>query len=179
MRRMPLTARLASVTLIFATMLATPSVAAAQEDPALPLNKTIGAILRSAARVHVWTRDGRRVVGSRAHVGDQTLDLWVDGTRRSLWLDDLRRIDVANRDSLKNGAVTGAVTFALLCALVCGQGLDEPGQLKHAVAVNIAFGALVGAGIDAAVRQRRTVYVRSAVTPTVGSRGMLSYQRRF
>ena len=167
------------VFLIAASLLVTAETAIAQERRENMFDSDVAATLRAAARVYVYTSDGKQIVGSRANLGLETLDLWVDGALRAFEIPALARIDVAQRDSLKNGAVTGAIVFGLLCALSCGQGLDEPGQLRGTIAINTVLGALIGTGIDAAKRDRRTVYIRSAVSPTVGARGMLSYQRRF
>ena len=76
------------------------------------------------------------------------------------------------RDSVKNGAIAGAVVFAGWCALVCGQGPDDDGHLLPVVAANAAFGAAIGAGIDAMTS-------RSRQTPMRGRDAAFSWKVRF
>jgi hypothetical protein len=90
-----------------------------------------------------------------------TVSLMVGHHRRDLPIDRVLRIEVRG-DSLKNGALTGAVALGLWTALLAGQGSLEPGYVIYFSAINAGLGAAIGAGIDALIPGRTTIYTKPA-----------------
>jgi hypothetical protein len=136
---------------------------------------------RNLAHVFVQPADGGdEVKGQLVGLGPKTLELLVDGRRISLPLENVRRIESPG-DSVKNGAVIGAMIGGLWCALVCGQGLDRPGDWPTAVALAAAFWGVAGAGIDAMIPGRTTIYRKPSAKLGVGggTRAVVSFRFRF
>lgn len=136
---------------------------------------------RDLAPIFVQPADGgSEFKGYLLELGPRTLKLLIDGHRVELPLDDVRRVETGG-DSLKNGALIGALIGGLWCAIVCGQGLDDTTQLPAAVAVSAAFWAAVGAGIDATIPGRTTIYRRPSaqLRGGGGARAALSLSFRF
>ncbi len=90
--------------------------------------------------------------------------LLVAGEEQTFRINDVRSVKIRG-DSKRNGALIGGVIGAVWCAVVCGQGLDSTSLLPLAVAANGAVGAVVGAGIDAAIPGYRTLYQRPPTRP--------------
>ena len=84
----------------------------------------------------------------------------------------------SGNDPVRNGALIGAIVGGAWCALVCGQALDDPGALPVAVTINAVFFAGIGAGIDAMIPGRNTIY-RRAPPQSVSRRPAVSYRVRF
>lgn len=99
----------------------------------------------------------RHVRGGFLGLTSDGVTVMVDGIRVRVPLAQVRRVDVGG-DSLVNGAVIGALAAALYCALICGQGLDSTDAIPAAVAMTAGAGALIGAGIDNAIGDRKTIY---------------------
>lgn len=116
-----------------------------------PLPKSVQRVF-----VHSSASDAE-LQGRLLEIGPKTLAMIVNGQRVELPLENVLKIEVPG-DSLKNGALIGALVGGLWCALVCGQGLDHASQLPAAIGLSAAFWAAVGAGIDAAIPGRTTIY---------------------
>lgn len=97
---------------------------------------------------------------------DSLVLLTPDNRRVTTPIDRVLRIE-AHGDSLKNGAAIGAGVMAGLAALGCGLSDGSAFCLRAAV-VNTAFGALIGAGIDALNGGRSTLYKKEAPPKSVG-----------
>jgi hypothetical protein len=149
-----------------AAFLALASVAGAQE-----------AVPGALAGVIVERASTGELRGHLLELGPETLTLLVDGQRLSLPLAEVLRVDSGN-DPVRNGAVIGAIVGGAWCALVCGQALDGPGALPVGVAINAVFFAGIGAGIDAMIPGRNTIYRRAPPT-SASRRAAVSYRLRF
>lgn len=108
--------------------------------------------------VIVVQRGGAELTGRLLSVDPDRLQLQFGDRTRDIDVPNIARIDRPS-DPLANGAIIGAIALGGWCAYICGQGLMSASQLPAAIAANAAFGALVGAGIDAFHRHRTTVYV--------------------
>ena len=113
---------------------------------------------QSLDRVRVKLLDSKNdISGTLVKLTPDTVTILVDDRQVTVPLLNVRRVDVGG-DSVSNGALIGAVVVGLWCALICGQGLDGDDSAPAAVLINAALGALIGAGIDAARSNRRTIY---------------------
>jgi hypothetical protein len=74
----------------------------------------------------------------------------------------------ARGDSLKNGAAIGAGVMAGLTLLGCAGLGDGGGYCVRAAAINTAFGAVLGVGIDALNGGRSTLYKKEAPAKSMG-----------
>jgi hypothetical protein len=118
-------------------------------------------------QVFVQTTASRaELKGHLLELSRDTLALLVDGRRVELPLETVLRIETRG-DSLKNGALMGALVLGGWCAAVCGQGLDDRDMWPLVVAVNTAFGAAIGAGIDGLVSGRQMIYSKPSPRSTV------------
>jgi hypothetical protein len=100
---------------------------------------------------------GEEITARLLKLGPDVLQILVKGQRQEMPFDQVLQVD-REGDSLKNGAIIGAVVAGIWCTAVCGQGLGDGSQLPVAVAVNAGVGALVGAGLDATITHRTTIY---------------------
>jgi hypothetical protein len=119
---------------------------------------------------------GDELRGHLLELGTETITLLVDGQRLKVPLAGVVRVDRAG-DGLKNGALIGAVLGGVWCALVCGQGLEDTGALPLAVAVTALSWAGIGAGVDALIPGRTTIYRRPQTS--AAGRPVLGYRVRF
>lgn len=117
------------------------------------------AVSHEGARVHVAGTPPRPdVKGRLVGLDDESIRLMVEGLVLEMSLEEVQRVDVEHRDSLKNGFWIGALVVGAWCAAVCGQGLNSSSQLLPAVAVTATVGGIVGARIDAARFKRTRIY---------------------
>lgn len=113
-------------------------------------------------RVHVVAGDDEPVTGRLLRLGPDTIQLIATtGERRALPIDTVSRIDV-DGDSVKNGALIGAAALGIPAAFVTRGELVNRHQATVVVALNVLYGALLGAGIDALHRGRTSIYKRDA-----------------
>jgi hypothetical protein len=91
----------------------------------------------------------------------------------------VRQIDVEKRDPIWNGALLGAVVMVVCAATWCQQGMDGPSGAADVIASG-AMGALLGGGIDALSRERKTIYkARPAPRKPGASNVQLSFSIKF
>ena len=137
-----------------------PSAAAAQ--PAL--ERWTG--LKTAGLDTIYVRDvsGIETSGKLLQLNPDSLVLLAGGVERRFELTEVSRIQ--KRDSLKDGTLIGAIAGVAMGALAAGISDcpgDQPGGSCAAlrtttVALSIGVYAGLGAGVDALVRGRSTVY---------------------
>jgi hypothetical protein len=108
------------------------------------------------------TGAGAELKGQLLDLSDDTLALLVDGQRVGMPLQTIARIQTRG-DSVRNGALIGALVLGGWCAIICGQGLDGGATLPVAVIFNAALGVAIGAGIDAFIPGRTTIYNRPSL----------------
>jgi hypothetical protein len=148
--------------------------AAAQDTAAKESSATIQG---GTYRIRLTT--GEEMAGRLLKLGPDVLQILVKGQRLEMPFEQVLQVD-REGDSLKNGAIIGAVVVGLLCAVVCGQGLDDASQLPVAVAVNAGVGALIGAGWDAAIKHRTTIYRKPGAAAALdGVRVVVAYRFGF
>jgi hypothetical protein len=140
------------LTLLAAVFLAAP--AAAQE---------------SFKQIWVTHADSGDVVrGRMVELSRESLVLLTPDNRRvTMPIDSVLRIE-GHGDSLKNGAAIGAGVMASLALLTCAGVGDAGGFCARAAVFQTAFGALMGAGIDALNGGRSTLYKKEAPAKSVG-----------
>ena len=125
------------------------SGAAAQEAPP-----------RDLTRVFVQVGDGGdEIAGHLVSLGPSNLTLLVDGVRRDVPIESVIKVQTRG-DSVRNGALIGAALGALGFALAAAEYGDAvvPGAL-----LGTAVWASIGAGVDALIPGRTTVYRKTAV----------------
>jgi hypothetical protein len=132
------------LTLVLALLLPAAARAQQPQEEVIVTQSASGAELR-----------GRLVELSRTSLG-----ILVNGSRVDVPIDNVLRIE-ARTDSVKNGAVIGASVLGGLSLLACAGHRDAAFCLWSG-AVNTAFGALAGAGIDALHKGRTTIYSKPA-----------------
>jgi hypothetical protein len=117
--------------------------------------------------VYVRSIDRGESHGQLLRLGPNTLTLLEDGNQRDIPWAEITRID-APGDSVKNGAIIGALVLGGWCALVCRLGVgdfgDGGGAYTSLLVINVGFGALIGAGIDAMHVGRTTIYQDGSAT---------------
>jgi hypothetical protein len=114
---------------------------------------------------------GRPTRGTVTDLSTSSLQLLIDGERRTFDEAQVKRIDRLVRDSVKNGALwglavgAGAGFLGIVAAGRSGASFDSAGAI---VALGLiggpAAGAAVGAAVDASEMTRESVYVRGAPT---------------
>lgn len=119
----------------------------------------------------VWVTQadsGDVVRGRMVELSRESLVLLTPDNRRvTVPIDRVLRIE-GHGDSVKNGAAIGAGVMAGLALLTCAGVGDAGGFCLRAATAQTAFGALMGAGIDALNGGRSTLYKREAPAKTVG-----------
>jgi hypothetical protein len=114
---------------------------------------------------------GTEVRGRIVELSPTTLAMLVDGKRVDMPINTVLRID-ALTDSVKNGALIGGGVFLGWTVLSCATLAAEADNCPQAILVSTLFGTLAGAGIDAMIQGRTTIYskppstVSLAVAPT-------------
>jgi hypothetical protein len=117
------------------------------------------------------------VKGQLLRIGAGTLTVLTNGQMRDIALARVRRIQVVGH-SVTKGAWIGGLVGGVWCAWVCGQGLDHSTAWLAVVAANAGFGAAIGAGVEAAMPKRVTIY-QGAEPPVMPRRHGASLTWRF
>ena len=131
--------------------------------------------LQRGEEVHVRDGAGREIRGTVADIAGSSLQLLVNGERRSFDGTNVQRIDRLVPDGLKNGmlwglAVGAGAGFLGMIAARSSVQLDDAGvAVALALIVTPAAGAAVGMGIDASKNTREPVYVRSPISGRFGA----------
>jgi len=113
--------------------------------------------------VYVRGTDGVELRGQLVDFGPATVSLFVEGVRRELPIDDIERIQ-RRGDSVRNGALIGAGLAAILSAIaIADVGSDV---VPFAIGATIGYG-LLGAGIDALIPGKTTIYAKPARAPSL------------
>jgi len=133
---------------------------------------------RDLARVYVQLADGGdEIDGHLVSLGPSQITLLVDGVRRDVSIDSVMKVQTRG-DSVKNGALIGALISAVSFALVASEYGDAvlPGAL-----VGTAAWAAIGAGVDALIPGRTTIYRKtgSDAVSASGPRAALAMKFRF
>ena len=137
----------------------------------LPVAPAGAAERKAQPPVEITLKDHNRLLRARLiSLAEHEVEIERNGRREVLRLDDVVKIDKA-RDSLANGAVIGALVLGGWCALVCGQGLDGDSSVGGVVLANAAFGAALGAGIDALRHDQSRLYPLRGDGPLAPPRG--------
>jgi hypothetical protein len=119
-------------------------------------------LVASGDTVYITEQNERERPARVLEVSGSSLAVLMDGTRRDLEQGAVMRIRKRVGDPLWNGAVIGAAT-GVGAAIAIGASLDAFEDCGAAcVALNGGIyggiGALVGVGIDALIKSRRTIY---------------------
>jgi len=122
--------------------------------------------------VYVTDDTGSETTGRLLRLTPDSIVLLVDGAERQFDAARVRRIQ-RRGDSLRNGAIIGAVVGVGMGLLAGGMadcagddpGGDCPGMRVAAVIVSTGVYAAVGAGIDALIKGRTTLYEASPSSP--------------
>lgn len=134
-----------------------------------------------AVPVYVGLEDtGEELRGTLVRLGPETLTLLVNGHPMDLAIERVGRVQTPG-DSVRNGALIGAVAGGVWCALVCGQITGAGPELSIFIALHASLWGGVGAGIDALIPGRTTIYQRPPSASARGAppRAALSYRVRF
>ena len=131
----------------------------------------------ASEEVFVRMHDGVEMRGNLLSLGSGSLLLFVDGSRREIPVDAVDRIQ-RRGDRVTNGALIGAAIGASLWGITVAQHGGE--MLPYAFGAAIGYG-LVGAGVDAMISGRTTIYSRptSAATRAGGKRGGIALRFGF
>ena len=127
--------------------------------------------------VYVVDDTGVETTGRLLRLNADSIVLLVDGAERQFDAARVRRIQ-RRGDSLRNGAIVGAIVgvgLGLLAGGIADCGRDDPGggcpgTRVAAVLVSTGVYAAVGAGIDALIQGRTTLYQAPASPPVAGRR---------
>jgi len=143
-----------------AAVFAVPSLAVAQEVDPNPI-----AGVKPGLSVSVIDDAGRRVEGKVVDISDDAIRVSVRKTIEQVPFQRVVRID--KTDSLKNGAVSGLVAGIGFGLMVSLSGSETDGRwVAAAVISNGLIWTAFGAGIDALVDSRRTLYQRAGAVQT-------------
>jgi hypothetical protein len=125
--------------------------------------------------VYVQTETGTETSGKLLALSPDSLVLLVDGVERRFDAADVRRVE--KRDSIRNGTIIGALAGVVMGAVSAGIS-DCPGERPggycgglRTVLVGLSVGtyAALGAGVDAVIRGRTTIYQAPRRVPTGAS----------
>ncbi len=125
--------------------------------------------------VYVLDNSGAETSGKLLGLNPDSLLLLVDGAERRFDIAQVARIQT--RDSLRNGTFIGAivgVAMGLVAAGISDCPGDNPGGAcagfrAATVALSVGTYTALGAGIDALIRGRSTLYAAPPVSPTLAS----------
>jgi hypothetical protein len=134
---------------VVALLVARPSIAQTVEEKAE--NRNLDRVLVDLVDS---TRD---IQGRLLGLNLDSVIVLLDAQRVIVPLAKVRRVDIGG-DPVGNGALIGGVVAGVWCAFICGQGLGRRDRLMATVVANSAIGVVIGAGIDAANSNRRTIY---------------------
>ena len=143
-------------------------VAASQEVKAQPAQsfEQLKSLVKPGEEVSVTDATGVVTVGRIAELSSSVLRLRVNSTTRDLSESDVKTITQSRPDSLMNGTLIGAgvgagVGVGILAGF-CGGDYDcagNPGEVAGYIALYSGIGAAAGAGIDALIKGRQTIYL--------------------
>ena len=133
-----------------------PTRASAQEIPAPNLEK-----------VYVRSIDGFEIEGRLLRLGPTSLSVFAEGAVRELPLEAVDRIERSG-DRLRNGALIGAAVGGTLLSLTLAQAGSDYLPMVLVGATTYAF---IGAGIDAMIPGRTTIYARPRQTASAPGQG--------
>ncbi len=106
--------------------------------------------------VFVTLDTGEIVSGRLLDATSRSLTLLVDRQPVTVSFDRVQRVQRSG-DSVRNGARIGALAFGLWCAYICRHTVR--GIWPYAVVTNSLVGAALGAGIDAGIPGRSTIFI--------------------
>jgi hypothetical protein len=149
-----------------AACLCTPEPARAQEF-ATSLHE-LRLLTNVGDRVTVNDRAGESTTGRISDLSGTSLTVEADGQTRQWREDEIATITRRHRDSLANGALWGLAVGAGLVTIAASLTYESNGNDAGWAAVAIGFygaaGAGIGAGIDALIARRRTIFDRLPVS---------------
>jgi len=153
-----------AVLVMFAT---TPAVALAQTTSA----RWPGLASSALQTVYVLDRSGNETTGKLLALSPDALVMLVAGAERRFDVADVARIQ--KRDSLKNGTLIGAAVGVAMGLLAAGisdcpgnhPGGACPGLRAATVVASTGFYTGLGAGVDALIRGRTTLYEAPPQSP--------------
>ncbi|MEQ1759289.1 MAG: hypothetical protein ABL986_13280 [Vicinamibacterales bacterium] len=150
----------------------------AEEPNVTPAPDAEVIIAQRLKPVFVTLDTGETVSGPLLDATSRSLTLLVDRQPVTVPFEHVRQVQRTG-DSVRNGARIGALAFGLWCAYICRQSV--PGIWPYAVVTNSLVGAALGAGIDAGIPGRSTIYVAPPKTecPVEGPRPMARLSFRF
>jgi hypothetical protein len=147
--------------------------------PAAAQQTTSTAGLRTEGLATVFVQDdnGGETKGKLLRLDQQSVMLLVDGQEQTFELSGVRRIQKRG-DSLKNGAIAGAV-FGAVMGIMIGGFSDCPSVAYQCTAgartvialTSTAIYSAIGAGVDAAIPGRTTLYQRPLTTGLASASG--------
>jgi hypothetical protein len=166
--------KMAAVALAFVLGVAAPARSQPADQPSDSLWN--GTRTDRLTTVFVRNTDGRTTTGKLLAFSPDALVLVVDGEERRIARASILRVQT--RDSLKNGAIIGAVTGLLLGSLTAGiadctssSGVNGcPGLRFSFLAFSVATYTGLGAGIDALIPGRTTIYAAPPASPVAALR---------
>jgi hypothetical protein len=150
----------------------TPSVAVAQSTVEPTLERWHGLKMGELQSVYVLDDTGVETSGRLVGLTPESLVLLVGHSERRFAFEEVVRIQ--KRDSLKNGTIIGAAVGAAMGLVAAGIS-DCPGDQPGGSCPWFRAGALImstglyaglGAGIDALIPGRTTLYVAVPQSPT-------------
>jgi hypothetical protein len=148
------------MTMIF--FLVSIQVASAQEAMSF---EQLQLLVKPGDNVYVTDSKGVVTKGKITGLTPSILSLKEKSGTRDWSEADVSRIMQYRHDSLKNGTLIGTgIMFGLSAISVATCGSDEAcdlstGEKVGVVLINTGLGAAIGAGIDALIHQKQTVYI--------------------
>ena len=138
--------------------------APAQAQPTL--DRWAGLELKRLQEIYVRDVEGTETSGRLLQLNPDSLVILAGGVERRVDAGEVIRVQ--NRDSLKNGTLIGLAIGAgmgLMTAAISDCPGNDPGgscggARTAAVAVSMGVYSAIGAGVDALVRGRTTIYER-------------------
>ena len=133
------------------------ATAAAAQTGARP---DLGNLLTPGITVWITDSSGQEQRARIVGVSGDAVTISVDGVSRRLTMNDIRRVEVRQSDSLLNGALIGAGAAIASGLFLCTRTepwdncRDDVGPMLRIGAI----GAAAGIGIDALIRGRRMIY---------------------
>jgi hypothetical protein len=154
--------RLAALAACASAFLPNHAAAQAPDAPAPSSLLAVKASVPFGGVVHVTDIRGRTVTGTLGSVTRETLELTVDGERRSLVARDVQRIRWRRPDSWVTGALIGAGAGAIPGIYYLITDPNECAGLCPEEYALVGIGALIGALVDKAITRKVTVYEKPA-----------------
>ena len=154
----PNTFSVAVLTLAFLVLSSEP--AAAQEARSF---EQLQLLVKPGDRIFVTDSMGNVTEGRIAGLSSSSLRLMTKSSTQDLSESDVFKIRQWRHDSLKNGALIGAgigfgLSLAGVIAVCNGWGTCRGGEAVAAVAYTTGIVAAIGAGIDALIPSKETIY---------------------